>query len=58
MLRLSLLLTSGKYKLIFLEDVKVLPDNEMVDIKTKSLRLQLTQLNKPISVKIQANNVV
>ena len=58
MLRLSLLLTSGKYKLIFLEDVKALPDNEMVDIKTKSLRLQLTQLDKPISVKIQANNVV
>ena len=58
MLRLSLLLTSGKYKLIFFEDVKNAPDNEMVDIKTTSLRLQLGEMEKPISVKIQANNVV
>jgi hypothetical protein len=58
MLRFSLLLTSGKYKLIIFEDVKAVPDEEIVDIKTKSLRLQLSELEKPISVKIQANNVV
>jgi hypothetical protein len=58
MLRLSLLLTSGKYKLIFIEDNKKAPEDEKVDIKTKSLRVQLAELEKPISVKIQANNVV
>jgi hypothetical protein len=58
MLRLSLLLTSGKYKLIIMEHLSALPESEILDMKTKSLRVQLGELKKPISVKIQANNVI
>jgi hypothetical protein len=59
MLRLSLLVTSGKYQLIVLEQqIASFVENDKIDIKTKSLRVKLGDMLKPVSIKIQANNVL
>jgi hypothetical protein len=55
-LRLNVLLTSGNYRLTFLEELHKNDDGS--NINSKSLRHRLDALQKPLQIKLQANNVI